>query len=150
MTGVLTCALPICLRRIEGPPLHLFASQRYQIIPDPRAGFEGEYKARTLEYIYEVRVEPDAISESDRIDLMGWHWHPLTTPDRLDPHMHVRAPYPALGKTLGKLHIPTGRVAFEEVVVFLITELGVLPARADWEKVVEETLARFRTYRTWP
>jgi hypothetical protein len=63
--------------------------------------------------------------------------------------MHVRASYSPLGVTLGKLHLPTGRVAFEEVIVCLLNELDVLPARDDWEQVLNETFLRFRTYRTW-
>lgn len=138
------------LRRDAGPPLLLSASQKFRIVEDPREGFEGEWKSSTLEYIYEVRVDPDSVEPSDRVDLFGWHWHPLTTPARLEPHMHVRTPYPALGATLGKLHLPTGRVSFEEVILFLICELGVTPVREDWEEVLAETLMRFKTYRTWP
>jgi len=54
---------------------------------------------------------------------MSWHWHPLTTPGRSDPHTHVRSDNVGL-PGLRELHIPSGRVAFEEVAYFLIADLG--------------------------
>jgi hypothetical protein len=54
-----------------------------------------------------------------------------------------------LGVSLSKLHIPTGRVSFEEVVRFLVEELRVVPIRADWREIVADSEVRFREYRTW-
>jgi hypothetical protein len=57
--------------------------------------------------------------------------------------------HPFLGVTLARLHIPTGRVAFEEVVRLLITELRVEPNRDDWREILRDSEDRFREYRTW-
>jgi hypothetical protein len=121
----------------------LEASQRFELVPDHR--FEGEWKSKTLAYIYAIR---DSHASGDEAEVISWHWHPLTTPQRPDPHVHVRADHPSLPGTRS-LHIPSGRVAFEEVAYFLISDLGCTPARADWNDILQDTLTRFRTYRTW-
>ena len=132
------------LRRANMPPLFFEASQRFKLIADPREGFEGEWKSNTLAYVYAVGTE-QGVGGSE---ILSWHWHPLTTPDRPDPHVHVRADDDAL-PALRDLHIPSGRVAFEEVVLFLIRDLRCVAARDDYEDVLNETLTRFRAYRTW-
>ena len=141
----LTCSQePIRLRRdADLPDLYLSVSQRFEIVPDAR--YQGEFKARTLAYVY--RLSLDAAAEDSEI--LAWHWHPLTTPDRTNPHLHVGVDQPELGVTFAKLHVPTGRVSFEEVVRFLVVDLGVQPARDDWEDVIGDTEARFREFRTW-
>lgn len=126
-----TSESPLRLSRVAGPPLLFSPSQRFQIVPDAR--YPGEWKASTLDYIYELSIDAAEVDPGYPTDLIGWHWHPKTTPDRPDPHVHVRASHSALGVTLGKLHLPTGRVAFEEIVTFLILELTVVPARNDWD-----------------
>ena len=145
--ALLTNPRTIRLRRTDGgPDLQLEAQQVFKLIPDPR--FPGEFKASTLAYVYSVQFReppPDANRE-----VIAWHWHPLTTPDRPAPHLHVNADSPTLGATLSKLHVPSGRVAFEEVVRFLVTDLAVIPERPDdWQAVVDESELRFRTYRSW-
>lgn len=144
---LLTNPTAIRLRRADGgPDLELEASQVFKIIPHP--DYAGEFKARTLSYVYSVRFREPAIDVHSEI--IAWHWHPLSTANQPMPHVHVRAGVPALGATLGKLHIPSGRVAFEEVVRFLINDLAVVPTRPDdWEAVVNESELRFRTYRSW-
>jgi hypothetical protein len=121
-------------------------SQLFTIIPDNR--YPGEYKASTLAYIYSVRLKEPPDDGDDEI--VAWHWHPLRTPDRPDPHIHVTVAHPHLGVTLSKLHIPSGRVAFEEVLRFLIDDLSVIPVRPDdWRVIVGDSEARFKAFRTW-
>lgn len=136
----------IPLKRNKGPvALELEPSQAFRVIPDER--FKGEYKVKTLAYIYSVRVA--ARRGKNRRDLVLWHWHPDRTPERSSPHIHVAADHRSSGAVIAKLHIPTGRVAFEEVVRFLVDELKVIPARTDWREVIGDCEARFRKYRTW-
>ena len=127
-------------RKGENKDLFLTATQLFKIIPDVR--FPGEYKARTLAYIYSVRTDSD---DAENAELIAWHWHPLTTPDRVEPHMHVQA-VPPLGL---KLHTPSGRVSFEQVVRFLVDDLQVEPSRDDWRTIIDECDQRFREFKTW-
>lgn len=52
------------------------------------------------------------------------------------PHAHVRA-HDKRFIDLNKRHIPTGRVAFEDIVFFLIDDCEVKAGRADWKAVLE-------------
>lgn len=94
------------------------------------------WRVRTDGYAYRANLDPDPKGY-----LLAWHWHPDSRPD---PHVHVGA------AGLRGLHVPTGRVSFEEVLRFFITEMGLRPARSDWEAVLGETEERFRAFRTWP
>lgn len=132
---------PLRLRTHSGNTLWLRASQRFAMIEHPE--FEGEWKSSTRAYVYELGIE----NGSD--GLIGWHWHPITTPDRPEPHTHIRIEHGDLGVNFPRLHIPGGRVAFEEVVRFAIVDLGVGYARDDWEDILADSLLRFKTYRTW-
>lgn len=82
-------------------------------------------------------------------ELFRWDWHPLTTPRRTQPHLHVRAEQPILSTPIERWHIPTGRVAFEEVVRFLILELVTEYNRDDWVEILAESEERFKAFRTW-
>jgi hypothetical protein len=138
---------PIQLRRPPGLPRLVFAaSQLFSIVEDTR--YDGEWKARTLAYIYSIQVsEPENGTREQEV--IAWHWHPLTTPDRPAPHMHVRSELPVLGVTLAKLHIPSGRVSFEEVIRFLIEDFQVEAARDGWRTIIGDSEQRFKDFRTW-
>jgi hypothetical protein len=73
------------------------------------------------------------------MELYAWHWQEGA--DWPHPHLHVAADR--------KLHFPTGRVAFEEVLLFTLTDLGVEPARSDAAEVLRETLRLFKTFQSW-
>jgi hypothetical protein len=138
---------PVRLRRSNGRSrLFLAANQLFTIVPDER--FEGEWKARTLAYVYSVQLDPK-VSGDGEPEVIAWHWHPPSTPDRPEPHVHVRVDHPQLDVTLSKLHIPTARVSFEEVIRFLIADLHVDAVRGDWKEVVGESETRFKAWRTW-
>jgi hypothetical protein len=63
------------------------------------------------------------------------------------PHLHAHGARDTL--TLHKLHLPTGRVALEAVVRFLIGDLNVAPRRSDWRTVLDRAEAHFRETRSW-
>lgn len=67
-----------------------------------------------------------------------------------DPHLHIaRAQLNDDASIDRRIHFPTGRVAFEQVALFLVVELGVQPARPDYQKVLDTCLGRFARWRTW-
>jgi hypothetical protein len=136
---------PVRLQRSHGPSrLSPSPTQLFKIIPDER--YEGEYKAQTLAYIYTVHIEAGS---SEDAEFVAWHWHPPTTPGRTEPHPHVHAEHRLSGLSMSRLHIPTGRVSFEQVVRFLVDDLEVVPPRHDWRDVIAESEERFRAFRTW-
>jgi len=117
---------PVALRVPRGPRLYLSAGQYCRFVADDR--FPGEWTVRTGGYLYSVRFTPDPTGEC-----LAWHWHPATRADR---HLHVTAQHPQ-GGDLSRLHVPTGWTTFEQMVGFLITELGVRPLRADWSQLLD-------------
>ena len=137
---------PIRLVRNSGATLLFYANQRFNIVQDER--FSGEWKVKTLGYIYSIYVEPPSKDEEAK-ELLAWHWHPISTPDRPQPHLHLEMEHAHLGVPLPRLHLPTGRVAFEDIVRLLVSDLDVKTNRDDWTDVVGDSETRFRTYRTW-
>lgn len=126
------------LRREDDTAVYFAASQVFTFRenePEP-----GEFKVRTLKYIYSVTAD-ERLSE----ELFDWHWHPTGTPA---PHLHVNGSHDALGY-FGAWHLPTARVSLESIIRMLIRDCGVRPARNDWAEVLDDCESRFLTYRTW-
>jgi hypothetical protein len=112
-------------------------------------------KVRTREYIY-------GISDNTGNALLEFHWHPnkinpmtleIAAPTKTQkviqtPHIHVYANNEYL-RDLRKRHIPSGRVAFEDIISFLVNDLKVKPHREDWEHVLAETRKLFDSDKTW-
>lgn len=102
--------------------------------------YTGERKVSTLEYAHTV-----GRTETLKPQLYSWEWSPQK-PDY--PHVHVRRSDPDF-HGLGDLHIPTGRVFFEHVLLFLINEHGVDPVVDDWQEKLGDSLRRVSSYSTW-
>lgn len=131
---------PVSLR--SDPKLAFSAGQKFRIVEnDDRES--GPFQATTIEYWYEFSV-------TNGPKLLTWHWTPETVEagQRRYPHLHVESgiidPHgPFVPDTLGKTHIPTGRVSIEAVVRFAIEELGAQPVRHDRDEVLAEGYASF-------
>lgn len=136
---------PIQLKRAGGPPVHLTAYQMFRLMPDTRWAAD-EWKASSRQYGYGVW---ESTSDHQLKPVIQWHWHPGSG-NTDEPHVHVRAAEEMFGRSTRRLHIPTERVSFEAVVRFLIVDLGVTPLRDDWQGLIDEALASFVRFRTWP
>lgn len=109
--------------------LYLRSTIEYAYVDDPKHA--GERKVSTLGYAHTVGTDPDMATE-----MYSWEWQDGASPY---PHLH-------LGR--GKLHLPTGRVFFEHVLLFLIMDLG-REARDGWEGVLGDHLGRLARHETW-
>jgi len=116
----------------------------YAVVKDPKAeSRERRWKVRTLGYRYHVML-------SDLTEVALWHWHPSGKSSYKDPHFHVGVAQLEAGAVVRRAkHNPSGRIAFEQVLLQLLAEYGVKPARDDWETCLNATLDRFATWRTW-
>lgn len=128
------------LRRQDGGSLSLRSTIGYSYADDDRWG-TAERKVSTVEYAHTVGSEGGSLKPQ----LYSWEWS-MAEPKY--PHVHVRRGHPVHGG-LGKLHIPTGRVFLEYVLLFLIQEHNVVPKRDDWFEVLGESFRRVSTYATW-
>ena len=103
---------------------------------------DRQFRMSTRHYIYEVHeVSP----EMGRQQIVRWHWHPESRSRVKTPHLHL----PAGAPYSQSVHVPTGRITFEDVVRFLIEELGVRPAHDDWSDVLNEQRDLHVAHRTW-
>jgi len=129
---------PVVPLKTNNDRIYLRSTVQFTYVDNPR--YPGERKAATHQYAHTV-------GESDtlRPQLYSWEWA-ATEPTY--PHLHLRRSDPAF-EGLGKLHIPTGRVFYEDVLRFLIQEHGVEPVRDDWDDVLKDSFSRVSTYATW-
>jgi hypothetical protein len=139
---LLTVPEPVIeLRRRDQAPFYLRATQTFHYDDDER--YPGERKVFTDGYAYTLSERPDLQEE-----LLAWHWHPdAGIPD---PHLHIGKGHSVHGE-LGRLHIPCGRIALEEVLLFTIDELATEPLCGVEEArhILNETLDAFRRFRRW-
>jgi hypothetical protein len=121
-------------------PLSLSVMQQYVLTES--AGARGPWKVHTTAYLYELRL--------NSAELLVYHWHPSGVSRQTSPHLHI-GPAADLGfKPLHGAHVPTGRIALEEVLRMAIVEFGARPRRKDWQKILERTQAGYEDWRTWP
>lgn len=134
---LLTAQSPLRFKSELGD-LFFTASQNFHLEKDRR--FRREWKVRTDRYEYQL-----SLSDTMKSELIAWHWHPgsrVTVP-------HLHAPVLHESGTLSNLHVPTGRVSFEEVCRFLIYDLGIEPRRSDYEAVLSDSDKRFKKWQSW-
>ena len=97
---------------------------------------------------YYTVVTPET-SMAPSQEVLGYHWHPQERNAVTYPHLHLYHGAGTLQHNLLKAHLPTARIAIEDVVRCVITQLGVVPFKADWETILAETQASFQQWRTW-
>lgn len=131
-------ATPAPLRTRFGP-MWLYLGQMFDSVAAPT----GRRRLRTIQYRYTLTLEgvPESLLrwEYVRTPPAGGVWcrHHLQGPVLLHVYGHV--------VPLDDLHLPTGYVAFEEVLRFCIVDLGVTPLAADWDRTLRESYERFKT-----
>lgn len=127
---------PVRLKRSSGDDIVLSVSQQYEI-----AERDQGFRVRTLMYSYKID------NWSDGHEIMAYHWHPE---ERVRyPHLHLSYGAMIGMKDLLTAHVPTGRIALEDVIQFLIESLKAMPAKEQWETRLEESRQRFRDQRSW-
>ena len=125
---------------LAGPGrLKLLVRMRYRIVE--AEGERGPWKVSTAGYIYELYSE-----EGNRV--LGYHWHPQG-PGKKHTHLHL-GPDVSTRHLNKRIHLPTGRIALEELLRVVIEDMGVEPMRADWDPALRATQDRFVKHRTWP
>ena len=128
----------VTLRTVGGIPLYLRSTLEIDYGDHP--DFDGERKVNTFSYAHTV-----GRSDSLKPHFYSWEWAAV---EPMYPHVHVRMKDPDY-HGLGKLHIPTGRVFFEEILLFPLAEHQVAPQRDDSKAVLEESLRRVLMWSSW-
>lgn len=86
--------------------------------------------AVVVSYAYTMLVSGDGVPR----EIVAFHWTPTgSPPQRRYPHLHVGSLVAAGSRfrprDFNKLHIPTGPLSLEAVLLLAVEELGVEPAR---------------------
>lgn len=89
------------------------------------------WSARVLAYFY--------VLAQDRSEILSYHWHPAGSSSVRTPHLHVGAEIRVGERWLPKIHIPTGPIALQDLLILAIEELGVEPIRDDWRLILDQT-----------
>lgn len=106
----------------------------------------AEARFSTKFYLYSVR-------DQNQDALISFHYHPEINDDNpiQFPHIHVytHADERFTALDFQKRHIPSGRIALEDIVRWLISEFAITPLRSNWNEILTETKARFIQKRSW-
>ncbi len=135
-TLTLRGGIPVALQATDCVPVslgmvHLFTVEEQNM---------GEWKVRTQGYAYHVHNQHGQL-------MFCYHWHPWRS--QRYPHLHIKYGSGVLRPDVQRAHFPTGRVAIETVILFLVAGFHVSPVRGDWQGIAESNLERFENWRTW-
>lgn len=132
----------IRLKRVDvtAPLLYLSFTMWYRVVKVNHN--RGPWKVTVDGYEY-------GLDDDQGREVIAYHWHPGHGWANF-PHMHIEAGCDIGRKELIGIHLPTERIAFEDIVWVALHELAVEPWRSDWEEVLGASRALFRRYQTWP
>jgi hypothetical protein len=102
---------------------------------------DKKYRLKTLAYWYRLQASA-GLRETDA--LLRWEYDHSHDPRRPGPPRHhlqaaAEVRWGAQALDLNRLHTPSGWLTIEELLRFLIVELGVAPASADWPRVLADS-----------
>jgi hypothetical protein len=118
--------------RLGDPDLALFFEEEFYIVEVENE--PGTWKAITSKYEYAIE------EHASRQEIFAFHWGRNLLAPVPYPHLHIGFGTKSASPPVGpKVHVPTGRVAVEDIVFFLISELDVPPVpehKHDWKEVL--------------
>lgn len=135
-------------QRLRGTNLTLSIKQSYFVIreDDPE---RGPWRVTIRRYSYSIGYTEDDPAEHKPQELIAYHWHPDDGAKVWRTHLHLGPASGTQKSGLYRTHVPTGRVAVEDVVRYAIDELGAAPLREDWQDILDESQRAYERYRSW-
>lgn len=127
---------PVVFEGLGGAEVGLIVTIHYRALEHP----DG-WVVQTTSYEY-------VITDQDGQELLAFHWHPEWRGEVKFTHLHLQ--HRLLTRRWGLFenkHLPTGRVALEDVLEMLLVELEIPPHRDDWRETLERTRAQFEQIR---
>lgn len=83
--------------------------QHYRVVE--YEGARGPWKVSIVAYYYTLEIVVPISQE-----VLGYHWHPQSRSDVTYPHLHLYQGTGALQHNLSKAHLPTARIAVEDIL----------------------------------
>ena len=137
--------------RLRGTSTPLWLGIRHAFLIVEGAGDRGPYKTTTVGYSYRFHADIG----HDRSEILAFQWNRDASPPlRKYPHLHIGSAI-SRGSSFRQddfsdLHIPTGRLSLEAVLLFAIQELGVEPAEnRSHRSVLDVLIEGDRIFREW-
>jgi hypothetical protein len=128
--------------RGDRPPPALHAEMLFRCVQEDDAPRAQRWRVTTTAYRYHM-------VQAGR-DVVSWHWHPAGSSPVTWPHQHLgAATVSSDGVITPRSHLPTGRITLEDVVHFMIADLGALPARDDWHHALHASRSWFYDRASW-
>ena len=106
----------------------------YEIVRDPNEA--GSHKIHTTAYSYSIR-------DRQNKELLRYDWHPAIDPNITYPHLHIE------DSKWKKFHLPTSRIALEQVLRLLITQFEVRTKRRDWATILTRGQRALEDHCSW-
>ncbi len=105
---------------------------------------EEGWRVSSLRYEYAIEVS------STNQEVVAFHWPGHGVGEVPFAHVHLGHANSVNAPFIGpKAHIPTGRVAIEDIIYFIIKELQVRPRTEDWQEILAEVRKPFMEHKTW-
>ncbi|MCP9490466.1 MAG: hypothetical protein MSC31_11410 [Solirubrobacteraceae bacterium MAG38_C4-C5] len=112
---------------LRGPtPLAISVAGQFTVVEEAKG-----WTPRVLAYFY-VLAQEDT-------ELLSFHWHPVGPSPVRTPHLHVGVEVRVGERWLPKVHVPTGVIALQDILLLAFEELSVEPIRDDWGMILAET-----------
>lgn len=124
--------------------LYFHLAQSLAVVPEPGRKRTEKFRLETRQYWYRLQENAAPLGKA----LIRWEYDKSTARDRNARHHVQIAARVSLGTggqlDLNKLHTPTGWTTIEEVIRFLICDLGVKPpCENQWPDVLERSERAF-------
>jgi hypothetical protein len=121
---------------------HLFLGQTLEALREGR-----HYRLKTLAYAYRISEGPTLNDPY----IFRWEYNSRERLESLSPRHHFHTPailrcFGTRELNLNRLHIASGWVTVEEIIRFLIVELGLKPKSRDWDRLLRESEEKFREW----
>ncbi len=135
-------ARPVAVRLHPSSPWYLSIRQELQAIPEGRG-----YTLRTLQYAYRIQRTPSVRDEAEvRFEYVSPTIDPTFPYSRHHVQFHRAFQDVREGFSPNKLHIPTGEITIEQVIRFLMADLGVPPLIETWDEELRKSEGQSREW----
>jgi hypothetical protein len=123
-------------------PWYLYLGLELKTVPE-----EQGYGFQALKYAYRIQRTPSLQDEAEvRFEYVSREMDPLARYPRHHVQFHRDYQDVRDGFSPNRLHIPTGWVTVENVIRFLIADLGVPPLIETWDEMLRESEEQFREW----
>ena len=115
---------------LNGPSrLMLGLRQNYRVVET--APSEQTHQVEIAGYNY-------VVYDSDRREVVIYHWHPRSNSPIATPHLHLKQGAEVGRSEVRDAHLPTGLVSLASFLRLLVVDLRVRPLRPDWDAILTD------------